>query len=155
MLDNRYEYRDGQLVSQRVAQVIQAIHEYCPDIEVQWVPQSQRDENTAAFRIIHNPPGGSPYVIFHVKDEADFHAGVLKRIIEGDQRHGKASIQAFEAAEAAAKAVARQRYMDQVEEANEIAASIFASNKSTYKVSKDLVVKDYLFGNHASKPKNF
>lgn len=155
-VDDRWEYRDGQFVSQRVAQIIQAIHEYCPEIQVQWIPQNQRgsDPNVAAFRVMHFPPGGSPYTIFHVKSEAEFDASILKRIIAGDQRHGRHTISEFEAAEAAAKAVARQRFLDQIEEANEIAASVLASNKSTYKVNKDLVVKDYLYGNHASKPKH-
>lgn len=152
MLDNRHEYRDGQFVSQRVAQVVEAIREYCPDIIVEWVPPGNRDATTAAFRLIHAPVGQPSYVIFHVKTEEEFTTNVLKRLMMGDQRYGTTTLNEFEAAEAAAKAVARQRFMDQMEEANEIAASILASSKSTYKVNKDLVVKDYLFGNQASKP---
>lgn len=144
MLDNRYEYREGQFVSQRVAQVIEAIHEYCPDIEVQWIPQGQRVGNsadTAAFRLIHNIPGGQPYVIFHVKNEDEFDARVLKRLIMGDQRFGNGvTLSELEASEIAARAVARQRFMDELEEANEIAAAIIKSPKDTYKVNDNLIV---------------
>lgn len=142
MLDNRYEYRDGQFVSQRVAQVIEAIHEYCPDIEVQWVPQGQRTgKDVAAFRLIHNIPNGEPYVIFHVKDEDEFDARVLKRLIMGDQRFGNGvTLSELEASEIAAKAVARQRFLDELEEANEIASAIIKSPKDTYKVNDNLIV---------------
>jgi hypothetical protein len=152
-MDNRYEYRDGQFVSQRVAQVVEAIHEYCPEIEVQWIPEGQRDADTAAFRLIHHIPGGEPYIIRYVKTEQEFDARVLKELMLGDQRFGKLTIGEIEAAEAAAKAVARQRFLDGIEEANEIAHSVFKSNKSTYKINKDLVISDYLLGNQASKPK--
>lgn len=153
--DDRYEYRDGQFVSQKVARVVQAIKDYCPELEVQFVPQSQRHDTTAAFRIIHHDSNREPYVVMHVKDESEFDARVLKELILGDQRNGKVTISAIEAAEAAAAAVARQAFIESIEEANEIAAAVLKSNKSTYKVNKNLVIKDYRRGNHASKPKHF
>ena len=148
MLDNRYEYRDGHFVSQRVAQVIEAIHEYAPDVEVQWIPQGQRTgvaADTAAFRLIHHPANGDSYVIFHVKTEEEFDARVLKRLMLGDQRHGAITIGEIEASEAAAKAVARQRFLDKLEEDNEIAAAVLKSPKDTYKVNDNLII-------HQSKP---
>ena len=106
-LDNRYEYRDGHLVSQRVSQVVAAIQEYAPEVEVQWVPPAQRDNDTAAFRLVHHPKDREPYVIFHVKNEDEFDARILKRLMMGDQRNGPLTIGEIEASEAAAAAVAR------------------------------------------------
>lgn len=146
MVDNRFDYRDGQFVSQRVAQVVQAIYEYAPEVEVQWIPQTQRTDGEAAFRLIHNPPNGEPYIIRHVKSEAEFDARVLKELMMGDQRNGKVTIGEIEAAEAAAAAVAKQRYLDEIEEANEIAAAVIKSPKDTYKVNDNLII-------HQSKPR--
>ena len=145
-LDNRYEYRDGHLVSQRVSQVVAAIQEYAPEVEVQWVPPAQRDNDTAAFRLVHHPKDREPYVIFHVKNEDEFDARILKRLMMGDQRNGPLTIGEIEASEAAAAAVARQRYLDQLEEANELASAIIKSPKDTYKVNDDLII-------HQSKPR--
>jgi hypothetical protein len=145
-MDGRYEYRDGSFVSQRVAQVIEAIHEYAPEVEVQWIPISERDKDVAAFRLIHHPPNGEAYVIRHVKSEAEFDARVLKELMMGDQRNGKVTIGEIEAAEAAAAAVAKQRYLDEIEEANEIAAAVIKSPKDTYKVNDNLII-------HQSKPR--
>lgn len=148
MLDNRYEYREGQFVSQRIAQVVQAIHEYAPDVEVQWIPQSQRTgvaADTAAFRLIHHPANGDSYVIFHVKTEDEFDARVLKRLMLGDQRNGAVNIGEIEASEAAAAAVAKQRFLDKLEEDNEIAAAVLRSPKESYKVNDNLII-------HQSKP---
>jgi len=146
MVDNRYEYRDGQFVSQRVAQVVQAIKEYAPEIEVQWVPLAQRTPDVAAFRLVHHPHGGEPYTIFHVKSEDEFDARVLKRLMMGDQRNGALNIGEIEASEAAAAAVAKQRWMDEMGEANEMAAAVLRSNKETYKINDNLII-------HQSKPR--
>lgn len=153
MLDNRYEYRDGQFVSQRVAQVVEAIRKYAPDVEVQWIPTAQRAADTAAFRLVHHPSNGEPYVIFHVQNEDEFDARVLKKLMMGDQRNGKASISDIEAAEAAAAAVARQRFMDEIEEANEIAAAVIRSPKDTYKVNDDLIIHQSKRRTKAERPK--
>lgn len=144
---------DGHFVSQRVSQIIHAIQEYSPELSVQWVPPSERKDNEAAFRIMHTPFGGAPYVIFHVKTEDEFDATVLKRIIAGDQRNSKVTYSEVEAAERAAQLIAEQRIADEMEEAHELAASILNSTKSTYKVNKDLVISDYKYGNQAVKPK--
>lgn len=133
---------DGQFVSERVSQVIEAIREYSPEIEVQWVPPAARDADTAAFRIMHFPPGGDPYVIFHVKDESEFDARVLKRIIAGDQRNGAITYGEIEAAEKAAELVAKQRWMDERDETIDKMRSILRSPLNTYKLDKDITIKD-------------
>lgn len=153
MIPDKAVVVDGSFVSQRISQIVQAIREYSPELNVEYIPEGVRLKGDAAFRITHTPPGGQPYVIFHVKTEAEFDASVLKRIIAGDQRNGAVKFSEVEAAERAARLIAEQRAQDELEEMHELAASILRSPKSTYKVSKDLVISDYKYGNQAVKSK--
>lgn len=155
-MSDRQIVLDGQFVSERISQVVNAIREYSPELDVEWCPPHKRRPGQAAFKIIHRPIGGAPYTIFHVKTEAEFDARVLKRIIAGDARNGgMVTMSEIEAAEEAAKRVAHQRFVDQIEEANEIAHAIMKSPKSTYKVNDNLILKDYLPGNHAPRKRSF
>ena len=153
MISDKAVVINGHFVSQRISQIVQAISEYSPELSVEYIPEGARLKGDAAFRIVHTPPGKDPYIIFHVKKEEDFDASVLKRIIAGDQRNKKVQYSDVEAAEQAAKLIAEQRVADELEEMHELAASIIKSPKSTYKVSKDLIISDYKYGNQAVKPK--
>lgn len=152
---DRHIYIDGQFVSERIAQVVAAIKEYANDVDVEWIPPANRSDNEAAFRLVHRPAGGEPYTIFHIKTEEEFDARVLKRLIHNDGRLGKPVMSEIEAAEEAAKRVAHQRWLDDMQEQNEIASAIFRSNKDTYKVNDDLIISQTKKGNQAVKPKHF
>lgn len=142
MIPHKAEVVDGQFVNQRVSQVIAAMKEYCPEIEVQWIPPGARLKGDAAFRILHYPDGGEPYVVRHVATEEDFDARILMELILGDQRNGKVTLSQIEAAEEAAKRVAHQRFLDEIEEANEKAHAVLRSPLNTYRIDKNTVVKD-------------
>lgn len=145
------EIRDGRLVSQRVAQVIEAIREYAPEIEVKWVPPENRKPEQAAFQIWFNPPGEAPYCFMHVKTEDEMNASVLQRIIAGDQRNGEIKYSDLEAAEEAAKRVAFQKWQDERDETIDIMYHVFKSPLNTYKVNDNLVIKDGIPFNAARK----
>lgn len=142
---------DGQFVSQRISQIVQAIQEYSPELSVEWIPPGARTTDQPAFRIIHTPPGGQPYPIFHVKTEEEFNESILKRIIAGDSRNGTPQYSELEAWETAQNLLKRQKFLDAMEEANDVAHHILKSPKNTYKVSDDLVVKDGIPFNAAPK----
>ena len=142
MVPDKQVVRGGQFVSERVAQVIEAIRDYSPEIEVQWIPPSGRAKDDPAFRIIHNPPGREPYLIFHVKDESEFDTRILKRIIAGDQRNGSLNYGEIEAAEKAAELVARQRWEDERDEVIDKMFHVFKSPLNTYRIDKDTIIKD-------------
>lgn len=142
---------DGQFVSERVHQVIQSIQNYCSELEVQWIPPAARKADEAAFRILHFPPGGEPYVVMHVQSEEEFDARVLKRIIAGDQRNGELKYSEVEAAEKAAKMLAAQRMADQRDEAIDMMYHAFRTPLNTYRFSKDLVIKDGIPFNAAKR----
>lgn len=141
-LPDRAVVRGDSVVSQRVAQIIEAIREYSPELDVQWIPPSERAATDPAFRIVHNPAGGEPYVVFHIKDESEFDLSVLKRIIAGDNRNGTLTYGEVEAAEKAAKLMARQRYLDEQEEMLDKMFHVFKSPLNTYRIDKDLIIKD-------------
>lgn len=139
---NPTEFIDGQFVSQKHRQIVDAIRQYDPHIEVQWIPPAARAPHQAAFRLVHNESGKEPYIMFHVRKDEDFTTEILMRIIASDQRVNGVSISEFEAAEQAAKLVAEQRAFDAMEEAQDIALHVFKSPLNDYKVSKDLRIKD-------------
>lgn len=136
------EVINGQFVNQKVRQVVDAIRDYEPEIEVQYIPQSARTEGQAAYRLIHRPVGRDPYVMFTVRRDEDFDSRVLQKIIANDNRNGVTSISELDAYDAAQKAVAHQAYLDRVEEANDIAFHVLRTNKNTYKVNDHLTIKD-------------
>lgn len=147
---------DGTFVNERVSFVVQAIRDYDPNIEVQWVPPRARDKDTAAFRLVHNEPGKEPYTIFYVKDEREFDVRVLKRLIANDHaKNGAMKYSEVEAFEEAQKRLVQTAYRDKIEEANDIAAHVFRSHKNTYKVSDDLIIKDFGSNKRRGRPTNY
>lgn len=133
---------DGQFVNQKVAQVVAAIIDYCPDLSVEYIPEGVRLKGDAAYRIIHSPVGSPSYVVMHVKNDDEFDARVLKRIIAGDQRNGKVSMGEIEAAEEAAKRVAFQVWQDKRDEDIDKMFHVLKSPLNTYKLDKDTIIKD-------------
>jgi hypothetical protein len=137
------EHVDGSLVSARISRVVEAIRDYDPNIEVQWIPRDARREGDAAFRLIHNAPGKRPYVMFFVQTEEEFDDRVLKRIYANDQAQGGGTTMSeYEAALKAKQELERRRKADSIAEANDIAWHVFKSKLNTYKVNKDLVIKE-------------
>ena len=124
---------DGQFVNARVSRVVEAINDYYKgEVRVTYLPEGARSEGQAAFAVEHHPDGQRPYVIFYVKDEADF-----------DER-GKVQLSELEAWDRAQAAVRRQEFLDAMEEAGDIAYHVLKSPKNTYKVNKDLIIHDDL-----------
>lgn len=137
------DYRDGRLVSQKVAQVIDAIREYSNnELNVEWLPPEVRTAEQAAFRVVHNPPFGASYTVMVVKTEEEFDTRVLMRLIAGDQRNGTVTLSEIEAAEKAAEYVARRRAEDERAEEIDKMYHILKTKKNTYKVDDNLIIKD-------------
>lgn len=144
-----YVVQDGQFISQEVQRVVMAIKEYEPNLEVLWIPPDTRTEGQAAFKIVYHRPDGRDETLFHVAHEKDFDMRVLYRIIHNDQRNGSVSLSEYEAWEKAAKLVQQQKFLDELEQATDIAYHVWRSPLNTYKVSDDLVIKDNIPHNAA------
>ncbi len=136
-LQNSHVMVDGQFVSAAIERVVLAIKEYEPTLEVKWIPPAQRTEGMAAFAIIHDAPGNKPYVLFYVPTEEEFDERVLKKIIANDQRINPQGFSELEAWEQTHKLIERQKYLDKIEEANDIAAHVLRSPLHEYKVTKN------------------
>lgn len=141
-IHNSHIMVDGQFVSAKIERVVLAIKDYEPELEVKWIPPQHRKEGESAFAIIHDAPGNKPYVLFYVPTEEEFDERVLLRIIHNDQRNGKHKLSEFEAAEEAVKLVQKQEWLDQMEEAHDIAAHVLRTPLNTYKVNDNLIVKE-------------
>lgn len=148
-MSNGIDIRDGRLVSQKIAQVVDAIRDYSPEIDVKWIPPENRTADQAAFQIWHSPPGQPPYCFMHVKTEEEMTTKVLMDIIAGDQRNGSVQYSEVEAAEEAAKRVAFQKWADERDEAIDVMYHILKSPLNTYKVNDDLIIKEGIPGNAA------
>lgn len=140
---NKHVVVDGQFISQRISQLVRALQEYCPEIEVLYLPVGARTDGQAAFKIMHKPQGREPYCITTVKTEDDFDERLLKKIIAGDQRSGQVKYSDYEAWEAAQKLTEKQVFEDAMEEANELALALIRTNKSNYIINKDMKLTDY------------
>lgn len=142
-MNDKHVVVDGHFVSQRISQLVRALQDYCPEIEVLWVPPSARMNEEAAFKIMHRPEGRDAYCITTVKTEDDFDERLLKKIIAGDQRSGEVRYTDFEAWETAQKLAEKQVWEDSLEEANELALALIKTNKSNYIIDKNMKLTDY------------
>lgn len=141
-LRNAHILVGDNFVSADIERHVQAIKDYEPEIDVRWVPPAAREPGVAAFKIVHCPPDGQEFTLFHVNTEEEFDARVLQRIIANDQRNGKASLSEYEAWEAAQQLIAKRKYLDDMEEARDIARHVIGTKLNTYRVNKDIVIKD-------------
>jgi len=142
-IEDRHVFVDGQLVSEKVHRIVQAIKDYEPELDVQWVPPAARREGQAAFAVIHRPVGKADYILFYVQDEAEFDERVLYKIIYNDQRNGKTTITELEAFEEAQKLLKRQAYLDALEEAHDMARFVLKSPLHKINMGNGLVINDH------------
>ena len=137
-------HEDGSFVSARIDRVIEAIKDYDPNIEVQWIPPRAREEGDNAFRLLYTEANGMQYVMFFVKTEDEFDERVLERIWAADQqKQGKQYYSDVQLREMAQRNIKKRKWEDSIAEANDIAAHVFRSHKNTYKVNKELTIRDY------------
>lgn len=133
-LTQSHVFVDGRLVSAKVERIVQAIQDYEPELEVQWIPPEAREQGQAAFAIIHRPVGKPAYVCFYVKDEDEFDERVLAKIIYNDQRNGARQMSELEAAEKTWKLLEHQKWLDELEQANDVARFAFRTKLNKFTV---------------------
>lgn len=137
-------------VNARVERIVQAIKDYDPFIDVDYLPIGAREQaevggkvvTLPAFKIVYRPVGEPELVLFHVKNEDEFDERVLMRIIQNDNRNGAQTWNEFQALEEAQRRVQQIAEQDAMEEMHEMARSIIRTPLNKYVVNKDLVIKD-------------
>jgi len=138
---------DGVFVSEKIERIVLAIKDYEPRLEVKWLPpQAREDKQTGvtlpAFEIIYHAEDGLSQTLFYVKDEEEFDERVLARIVYNDQRKSSTSWTELTAWEETRKLIAKQAYLDEMEEAQDLAEHIIKTHLNTYKVNDGLIIKD-------------
>lgn len=141
-LTRSHIFVDGHLVSAKIQRIIEAIRDYEPELDVQWIPPGQRSEGQAAFAIIHRPVGRPHYVLFYVKSEEEFDERVLSKIIYNDQRNGSRTLTELETWEETQRLLERQAYLDKMEEASDIARFVAKTHLNKIRINKDLIIHD-------------
>ncbi len=126
-------HEDGSFVSERVSRLVEIIREYDRNVDVRWVPPSQRAADDPAFALVTKDTAGREYVIFYIQDESKFDAGVLERLYQMDaNKHGNI-LTKIETENMAVKAIQEKLYKERLEEAHDLAYSIQRSTKNYYK----------------------
>lgn len=76
---------DGQFISEKQRRISEIIHDYDPNLELQWIPVGQRSAQDYAFRVVDNTPGRPAYVVTlaHECDER-----LLSKVIHSDNHNG-------------------------------------------------------------------
>ena len=130
-------HEDGSMISPAIDRTIEVIQNYDWHLCVKWVPRDRRAPGDAAFAIMYSQTGNfdaPDYIVMYVETEEDMVNSdeVLRRLTGADNRNGSVE-QATEAANRLVRERQQQQYEDAIAEANELAAAIWKSPKSTYK----------------------
>ncbi len=145
-LNDAFTVVDGRMVSERVQRICLAIKDYEPNIEIKWLPpEARRDKATdtvlPAYEIVYHE-NGQKITLMYVKDDKDFDERILWRIIVNDQRNGKQNWNEFSAWEESQKLIKKQEYLDELEQAQDIAEHVLKSHLNKYVVTPNLVIRD-------------
>lgn len=120
---------NGQWVSQTQRRVAEILHDYDPNLQLQWIPPDQRSVRDLAFRVVDVSPGRPPYVVC-VASEAD--ERLLARVFGADQTKGN-TLNYLDKHNAAVEALRMKEAMEKNEEATRIAYAILHSKKFHYR----------------------
>lgn len=107
------------------------LKEYNPELELQYVPEHDRDAFTAKpFRVVHNSPQGA-YVVGYFA-EKDVNHNLIAYIWKHDRRN-RDVLTDLEIEENAKQALLMREQLDKMEEAKDIAKTIIKSPLHTYR----------------------
>lgn len=120
-------HRDGRWISDRVSRIVEIINDYDPSIVVEWVPPDQRQLGDPAFRLMEVRDDNKRFVMFYVQTEAEFNESVLERIFQSDAAKNGFSLSTIDAKNDALKAIKLKAQMEELDEANDLAATILKS----------------------------
>ncbi len=124
----------GHFVSEDHRQIAELINDWDSEIELRWIPPDKRNFNEEfPYALFHSPMGQQPYIIRKVRFH-EVNPGLIAWLWSNDQARGNTNPMAMlEAMDKAQEALRMKKQMEQMEEANDLAASILASPLNTYK----------------------
>jgi len=123
----------GHWVSESHMRIAEIIRDYDPSLSLVWIPVDQRSEEDRGreFAVVHSPPDGPTYTVFHCPASEVDHR-LLARLFNGDMAKNNVLnwLDSIEEAKAIIKA---KQDMELAEERQELVKSIIKSPKSVYK----------------------
>lgn len=123
---------DGTWISEKQARINEILQDYDPRLQLQWIPPGRRNDKDEAFRVVHFPENGRPYLVC-TGMEAD--ERLLASVMKSDQaRNGNVSLSWLDNYNMAKGLYNQKINHERLQEAHEIAKSVIRSNKSSYKV---------------------
>jgi hypothetical protein len=139
---NLVSLEDGSVISQRVADLIETIHEtWGGRVQVNWIPARALKPNDQQFVLVEVLPDGTEHPIFWVKDESEFTGEVLERLFMADNSQGNV-LTRMQARNEALRVLQKKVAKDKMEEANDIVKHAIASPLNWYKLPNGTVIKD-------------
>lgn len=123
---------NGMFFSAKVSRIVELIREHDPRLDVKFIPRDKRSEGDAVFAITERLATGREVVAFYVNTEEEFDERVLARIFQGDNTRNNVQDR-VECQNRAARAIEQRRKQDQMDEAHDMAASMWNSPLHTYR----------------------
>lgn len=131
---------DGHWVNERVAHIVEEIRAYHPHLDVMWNPNAGPDE--PEFLVVENIPDGRQEIVIAVNSQAEFTGEILARIIAGDTSR-RDVLSEMDAKNEAVMRLQRKMAEESFAEVKDIAKHVLQSPLNSYRVNKDLVIKDH------------
>lgn len=127
-----YDSVSGEYISQKMNRIQEIIQDYDPTLELVWIPPKERTaEDTQPFAVVHHPSNGKASYIAMMLREDEVNEDLLVRLWTHDNKHNNVLTQ-LEAKEAAQKAIALKKQMDEEEQRRDLVAHIVKSPKVVY-----------------------
>ena len=128
ILDNA----SGQALSQQHTRIAEIIHDYNPELELAWIPPSDRTAFDARpFAIIHNQPNGGRYVV-GTFTEAEMDHRIIAHLFNHDAKNRNV-LADLEREEAAKELLRLKELQDEAEDRHAMGRAMINTHKSTWK----------------------
>jgi hypothetical protein len=123
---------DGNWVSEKQRRINEILQDFDPNLQLQWIPPGRRNEKDEPFRVVCFPTNGHPYLICTAM-EAD--ERLLATVFSAKQANKGGNLLSWLDNYNRAKEIYNAKINhERRQEAREMAASIAASDKSSYKL---------------------
>jgi hypothetical protein len=121
---------NGNWVSENQRRVAEIIHDYDPNLRLQFIPTGERGPDDYAFRVVDFTPGKPPYAVLfaHEADER-----LLGRLFAADGTKNGGTLNLLDKINQAAEILQAKKKEESIAEGTEMAYSILHSQKIHYK----------------------
>lgn len=120
----------NEWISEKFSTLAEILKDYDPCLELRWIPYEQRTRDDKKPYVVVDIRTNAPV---HYASELDIPEQILAKIIEGDNKQNNV-LQKLEAQETANKLFQMKKWLDKMEEAEEIGKFFLKSPLNTLKM---------------------